>query len=90
MDATYEELERNDIKGPQEAEQLTHAYAGFWVRFWAFLLDWLVVWGLNHLLVSPLYRNGSAEIIRHVYLLGLQCDNAYCLSCLFRTNDKIL
>ncbi|MGB9942584.1 RDD family protein, partial [Bacillus subtilis] len=25
MDATYEELERNDIKGPQEAEQLTHA-----------------------------------------------------------------
>ncbi len=30
MDATYEELERNDIKGPQEAELLTHAYAGFW------------------------------------------------------------
>ncbi len=53
MDATYEELERNDMKGPQEAERLTHAYAGFWVRFWAFLLDWLVVWGLNHLLVSP-------------------------------------
>ncbi|MDO8226239.1 RDD family protein [Bacillus cabrialesii] len=56
MDATFEELERNDIKGPQEeAERLTHAYAGFWVRFWAFLLDWLVVWGLNHLLVSPLF-----------------------------------
>lgn len=55
MDATYEELERNDINGPQEAEQLTHAYAGFWVRFWAFLLDWLVIWGLNHLLVSPLF-----------------------------------
>ncbi|MEG7280729.1 RDD family protein [Bacillus sp. 0909A] len=55
MDATYEELERSDIAGPDQTEQLTHAYAGFWVRFWAFLLDWLVVWGLNHLIVSPIF-----------------------------------
>ncbi|MDT8859386.1 RDD family protein [Alkalihalobacillus sp. MEB130] len=34
----------------------TYYYAGFWLRFWAFLLDMLVVFSLNGLLVYPLLR----------------------------------
>ncbi|MEG9463568.1 MAG: RDD family protein [Bacillus amyloliquefaciens] len=54
MDATYEGFHGKE----EEAEQQRapeQAYAGFWIRFWAFLLDWLVVWGLNHLIVSPIF-----------------------------------
>ncbi|MBT2623925.1 MULTISPECIES: RDD family protein [Bacillus] len=55
MDATYEDLNRNEAPSAEKAELFERAYAGFWIRFWAFLLDWLVVWGLNHLIVSPLF-----------------------------------
>ncbi|ALC82023.1 MULTISPECIES: RDD family protein [Bacillus] len=32
-----------------------HAYAGFWIRFWAYLLDGIVVWGITNLTVEPLF-----------------------------------
>ncbi|ALF11817.1 RDD family protein [Parageobacillus thermoglucosidasius] len=31
-------------------------YAGFWMRFWAYLLDLLVVGSINRLLVFPLFH----------------------------------
>ncbi|MGG5254771.1 RDD family protein [Neobacillus sp. SM06] len=31
-------------------------YAGFWMRFWAYLLDLVVVGSLNRLLVKPVFR----------------------------------
>jgi uncharacterized RDD family membrane protein YckC len=31
-------------------------YAGFWMRFWAYLLDLIVVGSLNRLLVFPLFH----------------------------------
>ncbi|WAA10149.1 RDD family protein [Fervidibacillus albus] len=30
-----------------------YAYAGFWIRFWAFLVDLIVVWGLKQIFVTP-------------------------------------
>ncbi|MGP4078294.1 RDD family protein [Pseudalkalibacillus sp. R45] len=30
-------------------------YAGFWIRFWAYLLDLLVIWSLNSLIVKPVW-----------------------------------
>lgn len=47
-----------------EIEQ-AHAYrfAGFWMRFWAYLLDLLVVASLNGILVSPLLAmSGLADV----------------------------
>ncbi|WAA11688.1 RDD family protein [Fervidibacillus halotolerans] len=29
------------------------AYAGFWIRFWAFLVDVIMVWGLKQIFVMP-------------------------------------
>ncbi len=31
-------------------------YAGFWMRFWAYLLDLIVVGSLDRLLVKPIFR----------------------------------
>ncbi|PLR98274.1 RDD family protein [Bacillus sp. T33-2] len=31
-------------------------YAGFWMRFWAYLLDLIVIGSLNRLVVYPLFR----------------------------------
>ncbi|MDM5299078.1 RDD family protein [Bacillus pumilus] len=61
MDSTFDEV--SGSRGDQElkpdlvkrASIEAHAYAGFWIRFWAFILDWLVVWSVNHLTVSPLF-----------------------------------
>lgn len=39
------------------ANASTHVrYAGFWMRFWAYLLDLLVVGSINRLLVFPLFH----------------------------------
>lgn len=54
MDAIYEGFQGKEEEAAQQ-EALEPAYAGFWIRFWAFLLDWLVIWGLNHLIVSPVF-----------------------------------
>ncbi|SFQ07229.1 RDD family protein [Salibacterium halotolerans] len=34
-------------------------YAGFWMRLWAYLLDLLIVFSLNGLLISPLWFSGA-------------------------------
>lgn len=31
-------------------------YAGFWMRFWAFLLDLIVVGSIERLLINPIFR----------------------------------
>ncbi|YCA13343.1 RDD family protein [Bacillus sp. AK128] len=31
-------------------------YAGFWIRFWAYLLDLLVITSINQLLIYPVFR----------------------------------
>jgi uncharacterized RDD family membrane protein YckC len=48
---------------PVEARNETYAnvsshvrYAGFWMRFWAYLLDLLVVASLNRLLIFPFFH----------------------------------
>jgi uncharacterized RDD family membrane protein YckC len=37
-------------------EQYTIRYAGFWMRFWAYLLDLLVVGSFVRLLIKPVFR----------------------------------
>lgn len=33
-----------------------YLYAGFWIRFWAYLLDLTIIWSLKGILVKPLFR----------------------------------
>ncbi|MEI2355735.1 RDD family protein [Mesobacillus zeae] len=34
----------------------TFRYAGFWMRFWAYLFDLIVIWSINGLLIYPVFR----------------------------------
>lgn len=49
-----EETEQIEITVEKPEER--HAFAGFWMRFWAFLLDLLVIFGLKGLTINPLMK----------------------------------
>lgn len=37
-------------------DQISIRYAGFWMRFWAYLLDLIVVGSIERLIIKPLFR----------------------------------
>lgn len=57
MDVTWTKGYGNDDEQPLENspinQQETYQYAGFWVRFWAYLIDVAVVFSLKGILLSP-------------------------------------
>ncbi|MBM7692897.1 putative RDD family membrane protein YckC [Peribacillus deserti] len=50
-----EETYENNLvdSGTLNVEVDPHHFAGFWMRFWAYLLDLLVIWSISRLLVKP-------------------------------------
>ncbi|MBO1001431.1 RDD family protein [Pseudogracilibacillus auburnensis] len=57
MDSYNEnEIEETEIKQNQltTSPNVEYKYAGFWMRFWAYLIDVIIVFSLNGLLLSPL------------------------------------
>ncbi|PSL43629.1 putative RDD family membrane protein YckC [Salsuginibacillus halophilus] len=64
MDVTYEETSRAAEASEAPAKPLprTETYAGFWMRFWAYLLDLVVVAGVNGLLISPFFIFTDASV----------------------------
>jgi uncharacterized RDD family membrane protein YckC len=57
---TLEENEFNDVSqettGSIEESKTTQRYAGFWMRFWAYLLDLIVIGSIDRIVVMPLFR----------------------------------
>lgn len=51
----------------------TNKYAGFWMRFWAFLIDLVVIFSINGILLSPLkfINNGAVIEIGYWSLTGI-------------------
>lgn len=46
-----------------KGEEHQHRSAGFWMRFWAYTVDLIIVWGVNGLLLNPLkFINDGAPI----------------------------
>ncbi|WP_191566981.1 RDD family protein [Metabacillus idriensis] len=58
MDATFEE-EHNHEQPLQKFEEshpvMNVHYAGFWLRFWAYLIDLIVIGSVNRILFHPLF-----------------------------------
>ncbi len=44
-------------------------YAGFWIRFWAYLVDLIVVSSLGMLVINPVFRAMHWEISNPIFLL---------------------
>lgn len=46
----------------QEPQEFRHAYAGFWIRFWSYLIDLIVLGSISMLAIRPLFRLAGLEI----------------------------
>ncbi|MBB6448150.1 putative RDD family membrane protein YckC [Geomicrobium halophilum] len=65
MDISYDEeeeltrrrLDQEDEKPKKESSNTVEIsmYAGFWMRLWAYAVDWILVVALNALLISPIF-----------------------------------
>ncbi len=64
MDVEQQNVEKNDrmdgekelIQDHKEMNTQEVKYAGFWMRFWAYLLDLLVIASINGIVVYPVFR----------------------------------
>lgn len=67
MDSNYEEdqvVKTESVSmeepSPQENE---YKYAGFWMRYWAYLIDVIIIFSINGILLSPLlFINGGIPL----------------------------
>ncbi len=77
----------------EEAQPHTYRYAGFWMRFWAFIVDLLIITGLNGVLVStwvPLIADGDSRWAFFCDgLLTTECSLRYCFLSLLCVNDPL-
>ncbi|PWA11138.1 hypothetical protein DCC39_09875 [Pueribacillus theae] len=53
MDITSNTDLMEELDTPKQTE---YVYAGFWIRFWAYLLDLLVIGSLNRIVVNPIIQ----------------------------------
>ena len=63
----------DEAEQTEKASQLvtiTEEYrlAGFWMRFWAYLLDWLIITSINGILIYPIFRALDIPINDSSYL----------------------
>jgi uncharacterized RDD family membrane protein YckC len=64
MDSEHQDLEKVDlmdevnetVQDPMYMGAMEVKYAGFWMRFWAYLLDLLVIGSLNGIVIYPIFR----------------------------------
>jgi len=64
MDSEHQDLEKVDLMDVEnefvpdhkEMKEMEVNYAGFWMRFWAYLLDLLVIGSLNGIVIYPIFR----------------------------------
>lgn len=52
-----------------KTEQFQLKYAGFWTRFWAYIIDLIVVAALAGILLKPAFRITGMEISNPVFLI---------------------
>jgi uncharacterized RDD family membrane protein YckC len=50
-------VENENLETIKESEEnFSVRYAGFWMRFWAYLLDLIIVGSIERLLINPIFR----------------------------------
>lgn len=50
-------------------EQFQAKYAGFWTRFWAYIIDLLVLSAISGIVVKPIFRVADIEITKPSFFL---------------------
>jgi uncharacterized RDD family membrane protein YckC len=47
----------------QEPDTISIRFAGFWMRFWAYLLDLIVIGSIERLIINPLFRSFEIPLV---------------------------
>lgn len=56
MDVTFEEVKGSDhVRNESHLKESNDHFAGFWMRFWAYLLDLIVVGSIYRLIIEPFF-----------------------------------
>ena len=53
---TNELVKVDEQETTRESDTISIRYAGFWMRFWAYLLDLIVVGSIERLIINPIFR----------------------------------
>jgi len=59
MESTSVDINENDFEKPTESDEINQVnlnFAGFWMRFWAYLLDLVVIGSINRIIINPIFR----------------------------------
>ncbi len=67
------EFEESVVSGEEsiDVSRTTDRFAGFWMRFWAFLADLLIIFSINGILLSPLKMiNEGLEIYISIWTVS--------------------
>lgn len=70
---SIESFQSNEIEPPNEKEHLASSqtgytifsnarFAGFWMRFWAYLLDLIVIGSIDRILINPIFRATGLDL----------------------------
>ena len=61
----------NDRVDPSQSPQ--RVYAGFWMRFWAYLIDLIIIFSVNGIILSPLLfrEDTSVPVLGFITIQGL-------------------
>lgn len=64
MESKEEGIEVNGPSGNMDlaSAPVSMRFAGFWMRFWAYLFDLVIIGSLNRLLVYPIFRASDLEL----------------------------
>lgn len=65
---SHDHLAQNDEQFPKtittdKLENVSIRYAGFWMRFWAYLLDLIVVGSIERLIIKPIFRSFEIPLV---------------------------
>lgn len=59
----FAENDQDGSSGPLEPYRFAGLYAGFWTRFWAYLLDLIVIGSINRMILNPIFRALDVPLI---------------------------
>lgn len=55
-DRLDDSLDANQTDPVTEVKEIPLFYAGFWMRLWAYLIDFLIIGSLNRIIINPIFR----------------------------------
>ena len=83
---------QNDMIEPENLindDQPNYKFAGFWMRFWAYLLDIVVIGSIDRIIVYPIFRMFDLSLSEANMFAPVAIITAIVFYALFCFNDQV-